>query len=110
MLGGTLVNVKTAAAQFFTDFGAGRFHHLRVGNVLIVAGRGLGGRREDWLWKLLAFAQTGCDFLATDGPVLPIFLPAGAGEVAPDDALDGYDFRLVYQHAAALKHARLLGK
>jgi hypothetical protein len=60
-----------------------------------------GGGGEDWFGKAVAFAKPRRQRDAADGPVLAIFLPARAREVASDNTFDGIDPRLPYHHRAA---------
>ena len=62
---------------------------------------GCGG--EDWLRKAVGFAEATGEFDAADGAGLLIIFPAGAGEVAADDTLDGEHLRALDQHAAAIE-------
>ena len=63
--------------------------HRLERDVLVVPGFGLGGRREDRLREPVGLDQAAGQGGAADGPGLAILAPAAAGEVAPDDALEG---------------------
>jgi hypothetical protein len=67
----------------------------------VAAGVDLRGGGEDGLGELVGFAEIGRERDAADGPGGAVVLPAGAGEVAADDALDGKHLGAADDHAAA---------
>jgi len=76
---------------------------LGEGNVFVVAGLRLGGRCENRLGQLVAFAQAGRKRDAADGSLRLVFLPAGAGQIAARYAFDVDHFGALHQHGAAFE-------
>ena len=91
------------------QIGADRLSRLFEGNVLVVvAGLGLGGRREDRLaaaW--LAFFKPGGSSTPHTDCVCLVLLPAAAGEVAAHHGFDRQRLQALDEHRAA-PHLRAL--
>ena len=85
--------------QFFSD-DLGAFGEA---DVFIVPINCLGGGREQWLGQTIRITQTGWQFDTTYRAVVLIVLPTAASNIAPRNALDGYNFGFTTQHDAALK-------
>src|SRR5262249_29467705 len=64
---------------------------------------GLRRRREDRLRQLVALPQAGRQLDAADTPAGLILLPAAAGQIAANDALDRHDLGLAAEHRAAVE-------
>jgi hypothetical protein len=79
---------------------------VEVDVLVVVAGLGLRGRREDRLGQLGRLLEARGQRDPADRPALPVVLPAGSREVAAHDALDGEHLELLDEQAAS---ARLAG-
>ena len=83
------------------------FNALLVGDVLVViTDFCLGAGSLDRLRQLVAFLQAFRKLNAADSAVFLVALPAGAGDVAAHDALDGDHGQLAAQHAASAELLR----
>ena len=77
---------------------------LLVADILVVVtDLGLGGRRVDRLRQLVALVEPLRELDPADRAVLLVARPAGAGDVAADDALDRDHGELLHQHAVPVK-------
>ena len=101
VLGAATVNLDAALPQFAGRFVADDFDHPLVRNVDVVPALLLGGRSEDRLGQLRTLLQAGGQRNAAHRLALLVLLPAGAFQVAPDDALDRDNVALADDHAAS---------
>ncbi len=103
VVGGGFVDGEGDVAEFFHDGlscnGAGGGEV----DVFIVPLFGFGGGSEDGLGELVALAEIGGEGDAADRAAFLIFEPAGAGDVAADNELDGDDLCRPAEHHAALE-------
>ena len=76
---------------------------LEADVLVMIADLGLGAGSVDGLRELIAFPEAFGELDAADGAVLFVALPAAAGDVAADDALDGKHVELFAHHAVAVK-------
>ena len=76
---------------------------LEADILVVIADLGLGAGGIDGLRELVAFLQTLGKLNAADRTVLLVALPAAAGDIAADDALDGKHVELFAHHAVAVK-------
>ena len=67
-------------------------------NILIMAGRGLGRRREYWCRQLGGLIQARWQFDAAHAAGLLVFLPARSREIASNNAFDGQRIGFPDQH------------
>ena len=106
MIPAALVQLDAQFAGLFDDVSADDFDGLFETDVLVVSLLSLGGRGEDRLGQLRGILEAVRQRDAADGSLFLVFLPAGAGEVAADDAFDGERLGFFHDHCAA---ADLLG-
>ena len=99
------VDVEGEGAQVFCVASADGVDHLLEGDVFVVADGVLGCGGEDRLGEAVGLAQACGELDAADGSGLLVILPAGAGEIAADDALDGEHLGAFDDHAAAFELA-----
>lgn len=71
---------------------------LLVGDVFVMSLFGLGRRRVDGLRKPLGLLKSSRQLDAADGAILLVALPARAGDIAANDALNGKHLQLLHQH------------
>ncbi len=91
--------LAAAREGFLEDFNAS----LEADIFVVVADLGFGGRRVDRLRQLVALAEAFRQRDPADRAVLFVACPAGAGDVAADDALDRDHGELLHQHAVPVK-------
>ena len=104
-----MVNLDADFFDLRCEFSADDFFDLRVADVLVMlAGFGLGGGREDGLGQLAGVFQAGRQRHAADRLRGLVFLPAAAGQVAAHHGLDRDGLEALDQHGAA-HHLRQLG-
>ncbi len=105
-----LVDHQAQVARLRGEIRADDLARLVERNVFVVAGFGFGRWREDGFGQFGGFGQAGGQLDAADGLRLPVFLEAGAAEVAAHDALDGERLRFLHEHGAALNVGELRGR
>ena len=76
----------------------------RFADVLVVAGLGLGRRREDRLRQPVRLAQASRQRNAANCAGFAVILPARAGEISARDAFDRQRLGLPHEHRAAVEH------
>ena len=98
MIAAALVDFDAQFACLFGDVAANDVDGFLKADVFVVAFLGLGGWGEDRLGQLGGVVEAVWQGDAADGFLFLVFLPAGAGEVAADDALDGERLGLFHDH------------
>src|SRR5205823_7151367 len=84
--------------KFLTQGWSRLLCHPLKGNIFVMTSGGLGGGSEDGFRKLVRFAQSFRQCDTTNAAAGLVFLPGGAGNISPDDALDGDHVGTRHQH------------
>src|SRR6266545_3356742 len=94
------IQVERQIAQPLRLLGAEAVGHCLKGDVLVVSALALGGRREDRLRQAIGLNEAGGKPDAADLLRLPVFCPAGTGDVPARHALERNDFGLLHDDRA----------
>ncbi len=86
---------------------AEQLRQLLEGDVDVMPGRFLGGRREDRFRQAVGLAQSGGHPDAADGSESLVFLERGTFQVTADDAFRGQHVDLAHQHGSSGQLVRI---